>query len=473
MKKYFITVLLFIFYQNSFSQEFQLDKNVFYNDISNIYMSKGQPFTGKIILYREKNESKSENGVSHSFYVQPTSIFYNINKKVIEFKNGKVEGLITTISTKGDTISKFYLRNNKISGNFFYKCDDNGNFKFVKGSSNNDTLFDKIQIYKFSKISNKFQLINEGTFSKVGGKPIGEFKSYNDGNFVFRKVVPFSDNIGMLKIDPNDLKNIIGIDNDILFLSSLKDVINPGGVKLVEERYSSGSRQDLISNNKYVGFSKKVREIRNGKMYELTFSQNFYGDYRDGFNVDNISWDKFKEIETLLEKNHTESVIDLDGEGRLYEKSYENGKLVNDYVDVWDRNYFKRRIHTQFNEGVEFGGRTTWYQNGNYYYEIENIIDNKFNGNFKIYYEKEVSKEIECTFLNGEIKLPITKYYKNGKKNIEILEVNNEIIFSEYFIDGSLKVKNILNVDKLREKIILIFNNHKEDFYNSWKEYFQ
>lgn len=453
-----ILLLATIISTSTFGQNYELNKNVFFNDIDKIYMSKGLPFTGKLITLIDGSASVLDNN-------------FLPKKKIIEFKNGVVDGLITTLSTKGDTLSKFYIKNNKFFGKFFFKYKDGYNLKLLKGSSNNDTLIGKIEMFQFSCRSKKFEILFDGTFSKYG-KPIGDFKSYYIGDDICafynpkgirRKVIPFSDHLGFIKVESTFFNNFVSNNDNFYYNKGITDVfsitglIEPDGIPSVSIVREQG-RTDLLRNHKFYGYS--INEEDNDKFekrHKLSLIKEFNGDYREGFDVSNITFGKYKNLMNLLDNNHDEYVMDIDGEDYLYRKSYEKGRLVGDYIDVWNsRGYFYTKIKTFFENGNEVGPRFIYYEDGNDHYNIENIINKKFHGKLFIYHNKEkkydpIKKSFECNFLNGEIKLPITYFYKDGKKRKEYNKVDNQFLFTEYFIDGSLKVKSFLNENQFNE----------------------
>jgi hypothetical protein len=433
--KILITYLLTTFICNSSNcQIFELNKNVFFNDISNLYVYQSKPFNGVLI----------HKGIG----------FLNskiIPKKVVEIKNGKFDGLMYQIDNYGDTIIKFTLRNNLLNGSFSFKYIEYlGAYTRITGNAYNDTLTGKITESQFNTNNRKWITTYNATYSKSGGHPIGKFYNYNNGNLLF-VVKPFSDHIGLIKINEKYITDFI---NNFSFV--IRDIVPninlpQEGVYYVEP----GNHEYVYINDNFVGYKRYFKNIY-GERY--TTFHYFNGQYAKGFNINNYTKSEFTNLMNLFEQNSIQFTTN-DKNVLSQRKNFIDGKLEGMQIGVDRDNFDKTEIKTFFKNGIEIGPRI-YFENTFSFYEIENIISGKFDGKFNLYNrinpEKPFTKipYISCSYLNGEIKYPVTIFFDSGIKKYEFNKLDDDVyILNEYFIDGSLKISKEIDNYKFEEMV--------------------
>jgi hypothetical protein len=425
-----ITYLLITFIcKSSNCQIFELNKNVFFNDITNLYVYQGQPFNG-VLIHKGVGFSNSR----------------IIPKKVIEIKNGKFDGLLYQINEYGDTVVKFTLKNNLVNGYFSFKyIEFQGGYTRITGNSYNDTLYGKIT--KSEYLPNYGKWINnyEGTYSKSGGHPIGKFNSYFHGKLSY-VVKPFIDHIGLIKFNKN---NIIDFINKFDFkISDFVPKFNlpQEGVYYVEP----GKQEYVYINDNFVGYKRFFTNIY-GEKY--TTFHYFNGQYAKGFNINNYSKSEFATLMNLFNQNSIQ--FTTNNKNVLSQrKNFIDGKLEGIQIGIDGDNFDQTKIRTIFKNGIETGPRL-YISDISTYYEIENIIQGKFDGKFNLFIKTNLEKPftkipyISCSYANGEIKYPVTIFFESGIKKYEFNKLDNDkYTLNEYFLDGSLKVSE--NIDEYR-----------------------
>jgi hypothetical protein len=465
-------LLLFTFIViSTFSQNYELNKNVFFNNITNLYVNQGNPFNGILTI----------NGVGY-----PSDRLGKIKKKVIQIKNGKVDGLLYSINEFGDTLNKFTIINGLVNGYFSFTFQLSGIYK-ITGYSNKDTLSGKINVVKFNLQNRKWENRFEGIYTKSGGHPIGEFKSYYEGRFV-KKVKPFSDHIGLFSLNKESfIKFINDVNYNIGDLSMLKgftneklnnDMVDEGVYYFSTSNSINKVNEYLYKNGNFIGFLKYTTGGRmvSGR-YDNQFYKTFYyfnGNYEKGVNIDNYTKNQFLGLMELFKNNHTEYTYSIDKNILLHRKNYINGKLEGQFIDVNNGDDFKNEyLRTFFKDGVEIGPRTN-RDNFYSYHIIEKVVNDKFEGKLIIFQKNNPYQPyITCHYDNGVIISPIIKYYNNGIKNFEIVKSIDEFIFNEYFPDGSLKFSKKLNSNELMDKTDEIMGEYKEIHQSDYSSYFR
>ena len=464
-KKVKILLLTTIVGISTYGQNYELNKNVFFNDISNLYVHQSKPFNGVTI----------NTGKIHNYSLG------KIQKKVIQFKNGRVEGLIYSINEIGDTLNKFTLTNNLVNGYFSFIFEYGKLYK-VTGNTVNDTLSGKIRCYEFNRKIRKWEIYYEGTFSKFGGNPVDDFKKYMGGQLI-TIVRPFSDHIGLLYFDKYKLKQFI---NDVDFyeigkMSMLEGFMVDEGVNYISSPgWSSNLKQYLYKNGNFIGFLIYNTGSRDmvGK-YDYKYYKTFYylnGEYENGFNIKSYTKNQFIKLMELFKNNHLEYTYSTNGNKLLHRKNFINGKLDGQFIDIFYRTgnliFEQENLRTVFKDGIEIGPIVEYNSSNSIMYKIDRVINDKFDGNFSIYKFSNLNIPIlSCSFVNGEINYPLTKYYENSFKYLEIKKNNNIFSYNEYFIDGSLKVSKEINDFELNEIMFKNINyflekNKKIDFFN-------
>lgn len=458
-------ILLFTFIGiSTFGQNYELNKNVFYNDITNLYVHEGKPFSGKL----------TNLGIGY-----PSDRLGRIKKKVIEIKNGKVDGLLYSINEFGDTLNKFTLINNSINGYFSFTFQESEIYN-ITGFSINDTLSGKIKKLKFNFKNRKWEISEEGVYSKSGGHPIDDFKSYIDGQLI-RIIKPFSDHIGLFYLDKKRLNKFI---NDVNFNFGSNSMlngfpVNEGVSYISSPGWSDKVNEYLFKNGNFIGF---LKYSTGGKMVSGRFDNKFYktfyyfnGKYENGFNIKNFTKNQFVELMNLFEKNHVEYTYSYDKNSLLHRKNYINGKLDGQFIEFdLGSLYKKEKLRTFFIEGIEIGPRID-RNDYNSYYSIDKIVNGEFDGTLRIYEKSNPYQPyITCNYVNGVINTPIIKYHNNWIKNIELVKISQEYFLNEYFTDGSLKISIKLKENEFKVKSDEIMGRyseiHKTDYTPDFKK---
>ena len=441
LKRIKIFLLTTIISTSAFGQNYELNKNVFFNDITNLYVYQGQPFNG-VLIHKGVGFSNSR----------------IIPKKVIEIKNGKFDGLLYQINEYGDTVVKFTLKNNLVNGYFSFKyIEFQGGYTRITGYSYNDTLYGKITKSEYHPNYGKWITNYEGTYSKSGGHPIGKFNSYSYGKLLY-VVKPFLDHIGLIKFDKN---NIIDFINKFDFkISDFVPKFNLPGEGVYY--YEPDKYEYVFINENFVGF----KGYHDSKRF--TTFHYFNGQYALGFNINNYTKNDFIKLMNLFDKNSIQFTTNNKNQV-LQRKSYTNGKLEGMFIGV-DREYFyETEIITFFKDGTEVGPRKN-RQDHSTFYEIEKVLNGKFDGKFRFYNKKNPNIPIiTCSYINGEIKYPVTIFFETGIKNFEFNKLDDDVfILNEYFNDGSLKVSKNINKYKFEEMVGDLLNKKQSNDLSSY-----
>ena len=244
--------------------------------------------------------------------------------------------------------------------------------------------------------------------------------------------------------------------------------------------WSSNLKQYLYKNGNFIGFLIYNTGSRDmvGK-YDYKYYKTFYylnGEYENGFNIKSYTKNQFIKLMELFKNNHLEYTYSTNGNKLLHRKNFINGKLDGQFIDIFYRTgnliFEQENLRTVFKDGIEIGPRVEYNSSNSIMYKIDRVINDKFDGNFSIYKFSNLNIPIlSCSFVNGEINYPLTKYYENSFKYLEIKKNNNIFSYNEYFIDGSLKVSKEINDFELNEIMFKNINyflekNKKIDFFN-------
>jgi len=470
MKEIFIIKILILFAITIFSQDTINNKFIILKHENGIissegYLNKGKPdgywksYNKKGVLISEGNRSNYLLDSVWKFYNDDSSL-----KMIVNYKNGKKEGLKTTF-LDNEKVEEYYIEDIKNKNEIHFS---NGKIKsiipFVDGleegvASEYDTLGNIIQLTHFSKgfISKREYINRTDNF----GMKQGLWKIFYD-NQILKTETNYLNNKRNGIHKEFDIKgNVIKIEkyiNDVLIsdaketkkLETKKEYHKNGKIKVIATFYNGvaeGNRREYDESGKNIKsyiFSSGII-VGNGVIDDYGNKQGMWTEYYDGRFLDSNdnsivrARGRYKNSKPIgewkyyLQNGKLEQIGGFDEKGRqdgkwlwyypndsvLMEINFDSGKKEGEYIefDVFGNVLVKGNYIEDFEDGEWFRINGNFIEKGKY-------VEGKREGYWKGYYLNNNQISYESVYNSDNPDGRYVQYWENGS----IKEIGNYLL---------------------------------------------